>query len=516
MGGDYWASGDSPFQGEAIGLLLGGAYYDGTDEQIKKTDDTAGYSIADQVTKLTNPANKWVVGKENVAIDFGILREVAKIMQRVTSPDADGGMGNQKLNSGPWRYGEMKSKEAYDWLRSNWIGWRGISVGHPTGLTMQSVTGMTATQIAAVQSPLKTSDSGISGSVGELIDGLVDKLVNNTEVWGTGDVDTVDHMMGQVGSVSSGHYKTIYDVVAASLSLPAVTAPTIAFTSFLWSAPTVTISAPTEVSVADIVDDAVEAATALNDARVAEEEANLRAALLSANALAPSGFFVALELLGARSTAAMLDYDKSLRAEQVRTVTEAKLRHQQDLLDRDKAQADANLALVNAQNQWNDTNVRAGLGKGEVELSAKQAALEGDLAQLRVRADVVKLVYDTVISWMQAKGMIISNAGPLASVINSAAELGVKSATADREAWAQWIDRRSGMVERIASGYEGVAQLKWKALLQNIMALKEGVSAFQGIGGVEHMPSGFEKTMQPISAGLGVAATIGNLVNIFR
>ena len=72
------------------------------------------------------------------------------------------------------------------------------------------------------------------------------------------------------------------------------------------------------------------------------------------------------------------------------------------------------------------------------------------------------------------------------------------------------------MVERIASGYEGVAQLKWKALLQNIMALKEGVSAFQGIGGVEHMPSGFEKTMQPISGALGVAATIGNLVNIFK
>ena len=509
MGGDYWQSGDQPFQGEAIGLMLGGAYYDGTDSQIKKTDDTAGFSIADLTSQTTDPRTKWDNGK-NAAIDFGILREVAKSIQKTSSVDADGGMGNQKILSGPWRYGEMKGKESYDWLRGNWIGWRGMGIGAPLGLTMQSITGLTKSQADAVQSPLKTSSSGLSGSIGELIDGMVDKLVNNTEIWGTGEVDSLDEMMGQLS-----HYSDLYAEIAAGLGLPAVTAPTIAFTSFLWAAPTVTIATPTEVSVEDIVDDAVEAATSLHEERVAAEEANLRASLLAANALAPTGFYVALEMLGARSAAAMLDYDKSLRNEQVRTKTQAALEHKRNLLERDKAQAGANVAVVNAQNQWNDTNVRAGLGKGDVELRAKQAALEGDLAALRVRADVLKVVYDTVIAWMQAKGMIISNAGPLASVISNGAELGVKSAAMDRDAWTGWIERRSGLVERIASGYEGVAQLKWKALLQNIMVLKEGVSAFQGIGGVEHMPSGFEKTTQPISAGLGVAATIGNLVNIF-
>lgn len=504
MGESVWNSTDAPWGKETLGSMVAGVERDVNGGNAR--------NILDSGDKLENALFRLTVGGREVldangqpirydnnskyALDFGVFREAIKNQSFQRSENGASGETDVLYYSGPWRWAQMKSEELVNITRNDWLGIGNESVNSA------------AKAIAEIGAP--SAATAVTS-----IDDMVDYLINNTEIWGSGEVDTVDHMMGQVGSVSSGQYKTLYDIIAASLSLPAVTAPTIAFTSFLWAAPTVTISAPTEVVVDDLVDDAVEAATDLNDARVAVEEGNLRASLLAANALAPSGFYVALELLGARSTAAMLDYDKSLRAEQIRTVTEAKLRHKQNLLDRDKAQADANIAVANAQNQWNDTNVRAGLGKGEVELRAKQAALEGDLAQLRIRSEVIKVIYDTVISWMQAKGMIISNAGPLASVINNGADLAVKASIADREAWTSWAGAQVDIATKLSAGYEGVSQLKWKSMLQNMMVIKEGVSAYQGIGGVEHMPSGFEKVTQPVSAALGVASTIGNLVNIF-
>lgn len=63
----------------------------------------------------------------------------------------------------------------------------------------------------------------------------------------------------------------------------------------------------------------------------------------------------------------------------------------------------------------------------------------------------------------------------------------------------------------ISAGYEGMAQLRWKSMLQNMMVLKEAVSSFQGIGGVEHHPSGFDKVAQGLSMGTGLISLVTNL-----
>ena len=171
------------------------------------------------------------------------------------------------------------------------------------------------------------------------------------------------------------------------------------------------------------------------------------------------------------------------------------------------------VSRANAENELRraDTLIRADIGMATAKVQAGSANYDAQTAQLKARTDILDMIYRTTIAWMQAKASVVTNAGPLASIINATNELNLKADEMDRSAYMSYLNYEMDATRSISAGYEGMAQLQWKAMLQNMMVAKEAVSSFQGIGGVEHHPSGFEKVAQTASLGMGMASSLINI-----
>lgn len=184
-----------------------------------------------------------------------------------------------------------------------------------------------------------------------------------------------------------------------------------------------------------------------------------------------------------------------------------------NMLEKSRAQAQvdvqADTATAQIALEAARATVDAGLRSAEYALRETESNLRAEVAMAELGAGLIRAIYDTTVSWMQARSG--SMAGAVAGLISGADELRMKGEEADRNAYVGFLNYTNEAARSISAGYEGVAQLRWKAMLQNIMVLKEGVSAFQGIGGVEHHPSGFDKVAQGASLAMGGVSSLINL-----
>lgn len=323
-----------------------------------------------------------------------------------------------------------------------------------------------------------------------------------------------------------------------------------------------TITDPSEVTVVNNINDAVSAFSSLNDLRFAQEETNLRASLFSTRQMMSSTFDGALAILLANKNAQVTEYDKSLRTKQAELQAQADLAHQSNLLQKRTTQAQLNMdaaktnvdkffkkhelllhaaevqmqgdvayqnnksseGIANAQNalEANKAQVASGIQKQDLALkwvtskyqtmtAAQTAANQANIERARLRADMLKLIYDTVMAWMQARAALITNAGSLASVIMGAEELKAKIFLASREHEMQWRRDAVQTATQYASSMEGLATVKWNALTQNLQMYRDAIATIGGVPGGTHKQSAFQNIASVASLGTGLISTGINL-----
>ena len=341
-------------------------------------------------------------------------------------------------------------------------------------------------------------------------------LTNNTTVWGTGSgtPDTLANMIGIPGATSgaSTFFNVLLGHVTNSLTFPTITVPTLT-----WVAPTggaitaATITAPTAVDVADNVDAAVVAFTDLANTRLAADQAQLRATLFSTRQAMTSTFDGALAILAANAAAQIADYDKSARLDQARTQAQADMEHQRLSVQVGSQNAQLALDADKANSQFvlssKDTETRFKLGAASAITAAESAANEVGLSIMRARVDLLRMIYDTTIAWMGAKASMLTNAGPVASVINNAYELAYKADFTGRQQEMEYRKDVSSLATQYASAMTAQAGVKWNAMTQNMQLYMDAINAAGGIGGSIHKPSTFENVSAVTGMVAGFAST---------
>jgi hypothetical protein len=342
----------------------------------------------------------------------------------------------------------------------------------------------------------------------------VNLLTANSTVWGTGVVDSLANMLG----LPSSYYNTILGYAASGYTFPtAATLPAISVPTLTWVAPTggaisaATITAPTAVDVSDDVDAAVASFTALANTRLTADQAQLRATLFSTRQAMTSTFDGALAILAANASAQIADYDKSARLDQARTQAQADMEHQRLSVQVGSQNAQLGLDAAKANSQFalssKDTETRFLLGAASAVTAAQSAANEVALSTMRARGELLRMIYDTTIAWMGAKASLLTNAGPVASVINNAYDLQYKTALAAREQFMGWQDHISKLTTQQTAHESGLAAIKYNALTQNLQLYRDVINTAGGIGGSTHKPSTFENVSSAVGMGAGLIST---------
>lgn len=582
MGSGFFQSSDVPYADMPLSTLIAGGYFKSDEGKLKdfhltnQTGDTASEErIATRAYKgvVKGSAETFTDGETWTIADFGMMRETAK---RITSNEYTPASKTVK---------QLVSLDE-----------DGLDIAYPKGPFVVaaeaagSVLGNVATEYAET-GPTAHPFPGTPGSEPTVVAAdMVDLLLNNTEIWGSGNVDTLANFLGQ-----SDYFDDILtDISEEAIAFQEISVPSPAFdwASFDWSAPETTVSggsvtgagevsstfaSPTEwlgdvsadtitdpetVTVEDKIDDAVSAFTTLNDLRSVQDETNLRASLFSTRQMMSSTFDNALAILTANKNAQVTEYDKGLRTKQTELKVQAGMAHQSNLLQKRStaAQLSMDAAKVNTERFFNryelllkaaEVQVQAdiayeghksseGIAEAQITLEANKASvasgiqakelalnwvnskyqtmtaaqkarLDAQISRVRVKTDILKIIYDTVISWMTARAHLMTNAGPLASVITSAAELNAKVFLASREHEMAW--RRDSVQTAInySSGIEGIAKLKWNALTQNLELYRTTINALTGIPGGTHKASAFENITNVASLGSGLISTGINL-----
>jgi hypothetical protein len=341
-------------------------------------------------------------------------------------------------------------------------------------------------------------------------------LTANTTVWGTGSgtPDTLANMIGIPGATSgsSTFFAVILGLATNSLLFPTFTVPTLT-----WVAPTggsitaATITAPTAVTVADNVDAAVESFTTLANTRLAADQAQLRASMFSTRQVMSTAFDGALAILAANAAAQIADYDKSARLDQARTQAQADMEHQRLSVQVGSQNAQLGLDADKANSQFalsaKDTETRFRLGAASAITAVESAANEVGLSIMRARGELLRMIYDTTIAWMGAKASILTNAGPVASVINNAYDLQYKADFTGRQQEMEYMRDVSSMATQYASAMSAQAGVKWNAMTQNMELYRTAISTAAGVGGQIHKPSTFDNVSAVVGMGAGLIST---------
>jgi len=179
--------------------------------------------------------------------------------------------------------------------------------------------------------------------------------------------------------------------------------------------------------------------------------------------------------------------------------------------DSTKVDANAKVKIHNSQQEGQIGIFNA----GEVT-KANSAKIEAGLRYFGQKIDVLEAIYRTVVGIVNLKIQGLADTGAASSVLNNLINNNLKARDSYRNYEMAFEQTRYQLANSVAGGIAANTELKWKAQLQNIMVLKEALSAI-GVApmGTEHHPSGFEKITTGISAGGALASTVMNAVNLF-
>jgi hypothetical protein len=245
--------------------------------------------------------------------------------------------------------------------------------------------------------------------------------------------------------------------------------------------------------------------------RLEEARQNLQAELQHRrNLLSEAEIKLRVKLSETESAFQKLQVNRELSALQL------ELARAQNELDLRAAEAEVQrqMGIISARTEWNRARNAAQMAVAELKLRTQEMNFRGRMADSEAAMakhsaimDRIKTLLNSRASWLSSRSNV---PGGIAQMLAEGSRLQV----ADRDAWMRWTLAKPEMVTGLAGLYEGIAQMKWKSMLQNTMVLKEGVSAFSGLGGVEHHESGFGKVAQTASLGVGMVAQIAQVASL--
>lgn len=494
MSDGFWTSQDSSPTARSMQALINGAFFDGSDRVVKPIGTTDnlfqlnGAILPDSGAIFNN-------NSANPVKEFGLLRAAAK----ATAPTAVGGSNmNTNYVQGPFYELFLKmlaGNETPVW-GSAWA--ERDAFGKLSDLNDKN---MTFESAAAVAADVKT--------FGDVL------------------VDTTSFETFRAGLETN--YATWLGLVEDTLEVKSVSMPsTFDWDTFSWTAPTVstitagTVATPTATTVADNIDDAVEAFTALVDDRYTQEEANLRASLFGGRALMTTAFDNALAILSASKQAQINDYDKGLRAEEAKMQAQADMAHQQNLVsvNTTNAQLSLDAARANTDNVLRlggltvqgaqadaESHVRSKLGQIEAVTRIAAVQTEQYTGTLRVRADVLTALFNSTMAYINTR-----SGASAASLYSNIQDIKQRELAFQRQFHNQFLKDKMDYRSQISGGLASSYEIGWKSMLQNIMVIKEAMSAIGAAPqGTEHHPSGFEKIANVASLGTGLLSSGINL-----
>jgi hypothetical protein len=160
-------------------------------------------------------------------------------------------------------------------------------------------------------------------------------------------------------------------------------------------------------------------------------------------------------------------------------------------------QEDVQSAIVH----WQETN------------RANAAGMEADLKLFDSKVSILDAIYRAVIGTISLKAQNLGNAGAVVNLLQSVIDNNLKATDSYRNYLLNFEKTRYGLATEVSGAIANVAELRWKAQIQNMMVIKEAMSAIGAAPqGVEHHPSGFQKITDTLGAGLGAGAGIMNIV----
>ena len=500
MGDGAWTdtTTSTPFQGDALGLLLGGASFttdsggenpasDGlwyppqstfTDTDSKDWHRFAGFQLVNEVGAGNTQQRKDITAQ---TADFGVLRAAARAYygggfqegwQTGNTYSVEGQEdGCTQYVKGPF-YRLSKNLEAVWGARQDqWDDFTSVAGSHfanvPAGYSVPDF----STLLANYKSSLLPTETVI-GSINDEWEAMLTALSSGLSIPTLPDIGT--------------------------WSWP------IATTISLGSHVTGSIDAPSAVDVADNVDAAVESFTALANTRLAADQAQLRATLFSTRQAMTSTFDGALAILAANAAAQIADYDKSARLDQARTQAQADMEHQRLLLQRnsqvEQLSLESSKVNIDAASKTADLDLAWARAIPEMKMRATEVAASVYGTTVSARADVLRNVYSFVNNGSSAA----------AGLVNNWLDANIKAGAMDQDVhfrkYKEILEARNITSGAIAS----IAEARWKAQIQRLMVMKEAISTFTpGMGStVEHHPSTFQKVESALGMAGGIAATI--------
>ena len=500
MGDGAWAdtTTSTPFQGDTLGLLLGGASFttdsgganpgsDGlwypsksafTDENSKDWHRFAGFQLVNEVGAGNTAQHEGVSAQ---TADFGVLRAAARAFygggfqegwQSGNTYSVEGQEdGHTQYVKGPFFRLSKNLESVWGAGVAQWDDFTAVSGSHfanvPDGYAIPDFT----TLLANYKSSLIPTETFIGAINAEWEDMLT--------------------------ALSSGlSVPTLPDI--GTWSWP--TALTVSLGSHTMG----TIASPTAVDVADNVDDAVEAFTTLANTRLAADQAQLRATLFSTRQAMTSTFDGALAILAANAAAQIADYDKSARLDQARTQAQADMEHQRLLLQRnsqlEQSSLESSKVNIDAASKTAELNLAWARAIPEMKMRATEVAASVYGTTVAARADVLRNVYSFVNNGSSAAVGLVNN------WLDANIRAGVLNQDTHFRKYKEILEARN-----ITSGaISSMAEARWKAQIQRLMVMKEAVSSFTpGMGStVEHHPSGFQKAESALGMVGGIASTI--------
>lgn len=539
-GGDVFESKQTPYNADQLDMILNGAYI--TDSLDLRTgvysssvpwgqnDDIAlftgalagkqyyhvGHSVADLVTQVGNTQveHKTVLGAhidEHTTAELGALRAYVRGYATQFDKKLTGDLIGNTLVKGPW-YGAVQK----------------LGTSLSSALLTNMTAGAAAFTPAAIPSgnafnftTLKAALNVDSGGAATTLSGSLLDLLNAKTITYISGVETFDDFMKLFSApVGDNGFLKVYDAIFGTAydigSMPSTTitaAPTFTQADAVPSAPTV--ASPTLVTVTDALTAAKAAMWEELQTKYNNNVAEIRASIFGSRGMRPTNFDDVIAEKQDDRDKAYRAYLAQLDLEQSKMNADYADKHEDRLQAHDMAEGDFVLKTHGLKQsrdaqllQYVDFKIRQNIEQADLIVKAALDWEQAKSANAGIRVDVVKALYDAVAGWMHAKGMILSNSGPVAATIGSALDAEMADSKFTREYYLKAESERYQLISAAASSFAGQAELEWKSMQQNIEHLRNVMSVFGVSQGQAQNKSPFDNA----NAGLGTVAGIASAV----
>lgn len=173
--------------------------------------------------------------------------------------------------------------------------------------------------------------------------------------------------------------------------------------------------------------------------------------------------------------------------------------------------ADEKAAIAHWQEE-----VQSAIAYWQETLRANAAGMEAGLKLFDSKVDVLESIYRAVVGTITLKAQNLGNASAVSGLLQNVIDNNMKATDSYRNYLLNFEKTKYDIATRASGAIANVAELQWKSQLQNMMVIKEAMSAIGATAqGVEHHPSGFEKAGQLVSGVGALASTIMTIGNLF-